>query len=141
MKGVKHDKGKPRVELIDPEALLEEGHVMAFGAEKYGDYNWARGMAWSRLIGAALRHTLAFSRGESLDPESGRSHLAHLRCCAGMLFSYEKNGLGCDDRIGKAVKRGKTKRTRQVTQSARKRARRSKDVKRHRRPVQRRKRR
>lgn len=96
--GNKFDQGKPRIELIPRSALLEEAAVLTFGAQKYDDDNWRGGMAWRRLIGAALRHTLAFADGEDLDPESGLSHLAHARCCLGFLIEYTSTHTELDDR-------------------------------------------
>lgn len=95
---LKGDCGKPRPELIPGDAIMAEAEVMRVGAMKYGDYNWSKGMEWSRFIGAALRHLYAWSGGEDLDKETGLSHLSHLACCAHILFSYQKNGLGLDDR-------------------------------------------
>ncbi|MCA1995710.1 MAG: DUF5664 domain-containing protein [Armatimonadetes bacterium] len=84
MSGTKFDDGKPRIELIDGYALEEIGRVLAFGAEKYGAHNWRRGIATSRLLGAVMRHILAFSQGYDEDPESGLPHLAH--AAAGLTF-------------------------------------------------------
>jgi hypothetical protein len=98
--GTKHDKYKPRLDLIPVSAQLEEAEVLAFGAEKYGEHNWRKGMAWSRPYAAALRHLLAWGEGEDLDPESGISHLAHARCNLGFLLEYLKSHPELDDRPG-----------------------------------------
>lgn len=71
---------------------------MTFGATKYSAWNWAKGMKWSRLIGALLRHLLDWARGQKLDPESGLPHLWHALCCLVFLVVYEKRNLGEDDR-------------------------------------------
>jgi Domain of unknown function (DUF5664) len=96
--GVKADTGKPPVSLISRSAVLAEARVLDFGAKKYAAHNWRKGMKWSRLVDAMLRHALAYADGEDLDPETGLSHLAHLRCCAGFLIEYAERGLGEDDR-------------------------------------------
>lgn len=98
MQATKFDSGKPPVGLIPQQALLAEARVMAFGAEKYGRDNWRKGMDWSRLTDAALRHLLAFIDGETLDPETGLPHLAHVRCCTAFLLTYAAQNLGRDDR-------------------------------------------
>lgn len=105
MKGVKADAGKAPIHLIPPGVLIEEARVMGFGETKYGSYNWLCGMAWSRLVGAAMRHLLAWHAGEDVDQETGLSHLAHGRCCLGMLMGYQAHGLGLDDRFSAAIKR------------------------------------
>lgn len=88
--GLKYDSGKPRMELLPTIALEEVAKVLTFGANKYGAWNWAGGIVYSRLIGAALRHIFAWIRGENLDPESGLSHLAHAACCILMIIHFIK---------------------------------------------------
>lgn len=87
--GVKHDLGKVPLDLLPMAALMEVGEILRFGAEKYAPYNWAKGMSYSRLIAASLRHIFAFNQGEDLDPETKRSHLAHALCCLLFLMEYE----------------------------------------------------
>lgn len=96
--GTKHDSEKIRLELLPIEALEEISKVLGKGAIKYDDWNWAKGMAWLRLVGACLRHLFAFIRGENNDPETGLSHLAHAGCCILFLLTYVLKGLGKDDR-------------------------------------------
>lgn len=102
--GRKDDSGKERMELIPPEAMIALGEIMTFGAAKYGDRNWERGMAWGRLFGAAMRHLWAWWRRDETDPETGRSHLWHAFCCIAFLVALEERKHGTDDRPrGKAV--------------------------------------
>lgn len=96
--GVKHDEGKPRMDLLPPEALREIAAVLAMGAQKYDAHNWRKGFAYSRLIAAALRHLFAWVGGENKDPESGKSHLAHAACCLMFLITFEQTSTGTDDR-------------------------------------------
>jgi hypothetical protein len=79
--GRKDDQGKAPWHLLPPDALNEIALVLAFGAKKYGDRNWERGMAWSRPFSALMRHMWAWWRGEDFDHETGMSHLAHAGCC------------------------------------------------------------
>jgi predicted HAD superfamily Cof-like phosphohydrolase len=81
--GVKHDQGKPRMELLPLDALTEVARVLTFGAVKYGPDNWRRlADLQPRYAGALLRHLAAWQRGEADDPETGLPHLAHAACCA-----------------------------------------------------------
>lgn len=96
--GIKFDAGKPRMELLPFLALTEEAKVMTFGAQKYADHNWRKGMSWTRVMAAGLRHVFKFIMGEDVDPETGLSHLAHARCCFGFVEEYRQLGLGTDDR-------------------------------------------
>lgn len=96
--GTKHDDGKVRVELLPFESLSEIAKVLAFGAKKYADHNWRKGFAWSRLLGATLRHLFAWALGEDKDAETGLSHLAHAGCELMFLLAHELHGYGTDDR-------------------------------------------
>ena len=95
---VKHDADKPRLDLIPPEALMAVGEVFAYGAEKYEEWNWRKGMEHSRLVSALLRHLMAHQMGEDKDPETGFTHLAHMACNALMLLGSYLSEDGADDR-------------------------------------------
>lgn len=94
----KFDTGKAPMSLIPSDALDEIAKVLDFGKKKYAAHNWRKGMEWSRLIDATLRHVNAWKEGEEKDAESGLSHLAHAACCITFLLSFEKRGAGTDDR-------------------------------------------
>lgn len=96
--GIKHDAGKPRMDLVPPDAVIAMACVLADGAKKYGDRNWELGMAWSRPYAALLRHLYAWWGGEDIDPESGRQHLWHVLTNAAFLVAYALRGVGADDR-------------------------------------------
>ncbi len=96
--GWKDDLEKNALHLIPTEAIDGLGHVLTFGARKYGDRNWEKGMAWSRCYGALLRHLNAWWGGEDEDAETGMSHLWHALCCLAFLTAYEARGAGTDDR-------------------------------------------
>jgi Domain of unknown function (DUF5664) len=94
----KLDAGKPRIELIAPEFITTLSEVLTFGAQKYGDRNWEKGMTWGRCFGAMMRHAWAWWRGEDRDPESGLPHLAHAAACLMFLLAFEQRKIGVDDR-------------------------------------------
>lgn len=96
--GTKHDGEKVRLELLSPIAINEIAKALTFGAKKYDANNWRKGIAWSRLLGASLRHIMAFMSGEDKDPESGLSHLAHAGCCIMFLLEQEARKKDLDDR-------------------------------------------
>lgn len=95
---VRSDAGKLRVDLFSPVALEGLAAVLTFGATKYDEHNWRKGMKWSRCIASLLRHTFALMRGEDIDPESGKPHVDHIQCNAHFLSEYQKLGTGTDDR-------------------------------------------
>lgn len=80
--GTKHDDGKPPLDLLADmqDALNEVAYVLQFGVKKYARGNWAKGISFTRVGAATLRHTLSWLRGEDLDPETGRHHMAHAAC-------------------------------------------------------------
>ena len=96
--GRKDDIGKTPWHLMPPDALNQIAQVLEFGANKYGDRNWEKGMHWSRPFSALMRRMWAWWRGENRDPETGLSHLAHAGCCILFLLSYEGRAHGTDDR-------------------------------------------
>lgn len=111
--GLKFDVAKPRYELFPPAVLLElirrrrfnpvGSHalrevavVYALGAAKYEVDNWARGMKFSRLLGAAYRHLHAYFAGEIIDRSTGVNHLACVVFSVAGLISYH-NHLRCEE--------------------------------------------
>ncbi len=100
--GVKYDQGKPMIALIPAVALEEEGKVWTFGAQKYGFWNWHKGLSYVRILSGVLRHISAMLRGEDIDPESGLPHAAHARCGLGMILQFQaENRKELDDRMKK----------------------------------------
>ena len=99
--GVKFDTGKPRMDLLAPEALMGIAKILSYGANKYEDRNWEKGMNWGRVYGALQRHLNAFWGGEELDEESGLRHIDHAACCIHFLQTYSSRNIGTDDRGGK----------------------------------------
>jgi len=96
--GVKYDTGKARYDLLPPEGAEAVAAILEFGARKYAARNWEQGMAWSRPFSATMRHLWAWWRGQSVDPDSGYSHLWHAACNIFFLIAYEARGKGTDDR-------------------------------------------
>jgi len=97
--GIKHDQEKPDFSLLSSIALFEVARVMTFGKKKYAAHNWRKGMQVCRLLAAALRHIFAYLGGETKDPESGCSHLAHAICCLMMALEFEFTRPELDDRF------------------------------------------
>lgn len=93
--GTKNDTGKLRWDLVPPE-FEEVVKILTFGANKYADRNWEKGISYGRLFAAAMRHLWAFARGEKLDDESGLPHLAHACCDIMFLLTYERRMMGKD---------------------------------------------
>ena len=86
--GVKHDQGKLRYDLEPPEAREEVIKVYTFGATKYADRNWEKGIKFSRNIAAAERHLAEFKKGNMMDPETKTNHLANAIVNLSMMLQF-----------------------------------------------------
>jgi len=95
---LKFDSGKPPMHFLPAVALSGAANVFGYGAVKYASYNWMKGLAWTRLYDAALRHMTAFMYGEDTDQESGLPHLDHALCCLMMLRANYEFRKDLDDR-------------------------------------------
>lgn len=84
--------------------LFERGYLSAtcaqfdFGAKKYAEWNWAKGMPWSVPLACIKRHWLALAGGEENDPESGVSHWGAIGCNLVMLVHFVRHYPEGDDR-------------------------------------------
>lgn len=87
----KDQKGKPRFDLIPPEAMLALAEVYALGAEKYEDRNWEKGIPFSACLGALKRHLNAFELGHMINTADGQhEHIAHVMWWAVALTTFIK---------------------------------------------------
>jgi len=103
--GYKADDGKPRFDLVPAGPLTELAQLYTFGARKYADHNWSKGMKWSRLFSAMMRHAWKFWAGENNDAETGLSHMASVAFCAFGLMDFTTTHPELDDRL-RQPKRG-----------------------------------
>ena len=96
--GIKFDGEKLRLDLLSFQAIQGTADVLTFGAKKYGDRNWEKGLSFSRVFGALLRHLFLWWLGKNNDDETGKLHLDHASCCLMFLQHYTKTNTGTDDR-------------------------------------------
>lgn len=87
--GRKDDSGKRDWTLLPLGALEQVVLVLEHGARKYGRDNWKKlDNLESRYQKALWRHMVALTKGESLDPETGLPHLAHIVCSALFIMQH-----------------------------------------------------
>lgn len=99
MGGTKHDKGKAPWHLMSGPALEQVAEVLNFGASKYDDRNWEKGINFSRLFSATQRHLWAWWGRETWDQETDLNHLAHAMCNIMFILHHQLNTqAGLDDR-------------------------------------------
>ena len=92
--------GKAPLEYLVYSVMEGDAAVHKLGADKYGIRNWrVDNILASTYEGAILRHFKAWAEGEDLDPESGYSHLYHIRACCAILLDSEEKGTLIDNRI------------------------------------------
>jgi hypothetical protein len=111
--GLRFNSGKPRTDLLCPEALIGLSKVLGYGAKKYADHNWQKGMNWSIVIGCLLRHTFDLMAGKDIDSDpkckgcktdfckkhSGLPTVDLIMCNAMFLGNYYRNHQNFDDRF------------------------------------------
>lgn len=94
----KDDNNKARFDLIPPHPLYQLADIYTYGAQKYADRNWEKGLKWGRIFGAIMRHLWSFWMGETNDKESGQPHLAHAAWGCFTLLEYIHKHPEMDDR-------------------------------------------
>lgn len=95
--GLRFDTDKLRFDLIPPEADIALAEILTFGAKKYADRNWEKGMKWSRCVASLKRHMSRWESGELLDPETNKPHLWHMLCNVAFLVTYSDREIGTND--------------------------------------------
>lgn len=97
--GKKNDNGKPDLTDIPKEAMWEMGKAFTYGQKKYGKNNFRLGMNVSRQVAAAIRHLYQHLDGETVDVESGVTHLGHALASISMACYTMANYPDKDDRF------------------------------------------
>ncbi len=88
--GLKHDGGKPRLDLVPPEIIEAVGAVMTHGAEKYGEASY-RQVEPKRYRAALMRHICKWLKNpHGIDEDSGLPHLWHIACNVAFLLELDK---------------------------------------------------
>ena len=104
-KGIKFDDGKPEMSNIPGHVLMAVCRVFNKGAEKYGKYNYRKGMNLTQYYDACQRHITAWLDGEDIDEEFGENHITHAICELIMLLANFNDGVGEDNRYKKTTKK------------------------------------
>lgn len=97
--GLRFNEGKTRLDLVPQSAIDGISDVLTFGARKYAEHNWRKGMKWSKVTASLKRHMAAIERGEDHDSESGLLHIDHVLTNAAFLKEYYKIYPQGDDRV------------------------------------------
>ena len=95
----KDDNGKLRWDLLPLDVVEKLVEIYEFGANKYEENSWRTiENGYKRCRAALFRHLTAYDKGERVDPESGKSHLAHAAWNAlSMVYFAEKSNISTDE--------------------------------------------
>lgn len=99
---VREALGLPYLRQLPLESLAAAAASLEYGAHKYSNRNWEKGLPWQQMIDSLMRHVQDFERGKDYDDDPGGSGL-HQVCMimasAMMLSASVIRGIGTDDRI------------------------------------------
>ena len=95
--GRKNDKGKIRLDLVEPCIIDGIGAVGTYGAGVYGDDNYKNDLGLNRIYAASLRHMMKYRRGIMHDEDTGIFHPYHAAWGMMALGWYFENKLGDDN--------------------------------------------
>lgn len=94
--------GVPYFRQLPLEALAAGAAALEYGARKYDNRNWEKGLPWQQMIDSLKRHIEDFERGHEYDDAEGGSglpHVALIMSSAIMLSASVIRGIGQDDRL------------------------------------------
>ena len=94
--------GVPYMKQLPLEGLAAGAAALEYGAQKYSDRNWEKGLPWQQMIDSLKRHIDDFERGRDYDngsDGSGMHHVCMIMAGALMLSSSVIRGIGTDDRM------------------------------------------
>jgi hypothetical protein len=94
--------GVPYFRQLPLEALAAGAAALEYGANKYDNRNWEKGLPYQQMIDSLKRHIEDFERGRNYDDGEGGSglpHVALIMSSAMMLSASVIRGIGEDDRM------------------------------------------
>lgn len=99
---VREGIGIPYLRQLPLEALAAGAASLEYGANKYSNRNWEKGLPWQQMIDSLRRHLDDFERGRDLDngpSGSGLHQVCMIMASAMMLSASVIRGIGTDDRL------------------------------------------
>jgi hypothetical protein len=94
--------GVPYFRQVPLEAIAAGACALEYGANKYSNRNWEKGLPWQQMIDSLKRHIEDFERGRDYDDSHGGSglpHIALIMSSAMMLTASVIRDIGEDDRL------------------------------------------
>lgn len=84
--------------LVPYEAIVAMAIALNYGADKYAERNFEKGLSYRQLCSSIERHNKAIMDGEELDRDSGLPHFTLLASSIAMLCQNIMQGVVIDDR-------------------------------------------
>ncbi|PHS22159.1 MAG: hypothetical protein COA84_13345 [Robiginitomaculum sp.] len=94
--------GVPYFRQVPLEAIAAGATALEYGAKKYADRNWEKGLPWQQMIDSLKRHIDDFERRNDIDdgPDGSDLHqICMIMASAMMLSASVMRGVGHDDRM------------------------------------------
>lgn len=94
--------GVPYFRQVPLEAIAAGAAALEYGAQKYDERNWEKGLPWQQMIDSLKRHIDDFERRRDYDDGpngSGLPHISLIMSSAMMLATSVIRGIGEDDRM------------------------------------------
>ncbi len=100
----KYDQGKLRWDLLPLNLIEKVVEIYTFGAEKYGANTWQNlEDGYNRYKAAMFRHLMEFEKGNVIDDESGKEHLAHMVWNGIAMLHASENDKCCESKYSMIV--------------------------------------
>lgn len=87
-KAKRYNQGKPKWSYVHFESLVPMVRVLEMGAQKYGPWNWQKGLDSKEILESMQRHLAKLFDGEEIDEESGINHVGHIMANC-LFYSYQ----------------------------------------------------
>ncbi len=100
--GTREALGMPYTRHIPLEAIAAAAASLEYGAKKYADRNWEKGLPWQQMIDSLKRHVEDFERGRDYDdgPDGSDLHQVCMIMASAMMLSASViREIGVDDRL------------------------------------------
>jgi len=94
--------GTPYMRQVPLEGIAAGAAALEYGALKYADRNWEKGLPWQQMIDSLKRHIDDFERRKDYDDGptgSGLPHVCMIMAGALMLSTSVMRDIGEDDRM------------------------------------------
>ncbi len=110
-----------RMDLLDSDFITEMGKIMHVGAQKYGEFNWKKGLSGEKGgINHAFQHLADYNADKPCDYGPRETHLAQVAINAMFEFFFERGRRLANEAAKVEMQRKADERKHQADELARK---------------------